>query len=222
MQELQGKLKLEFNDAALLQRALTHPSMGKSKANYERLEFLGDSVLGLIISAELFERYPDEAEGELTKRLAGLICGETLVKVAQKLELAEHILMSESEINSGGRENKANLENAMEAIIGAIYLDKGFEPAKEFVLRNWESFIDKMLEPPKDAKSALQEWAQGRGLPLPEYIVVKQEGPSHAPEFEISVTVQGHPAELGYGNSKRAAEQEAATKLFNFLQNLSN
>lgn len=214
MNELQKKLGLEFKDEKLLQRALTHPSKGKNKPNYERLEFLGDSVLGLIISAELFERYPNEAEGELTKRLAGLICGETLVKVALKLDLAEYILMSESESNSGGRENKANLENAMEAVIGALYLDQGFEAAQKFVLRNWESLIDKMVEPPKDAKSALQEWAQGRGLPLPEYVVTKQDGPSHAPEFEISVSVQGFPSEVGYGNSKRIAEQEAATKLF--------
>ena len=210
-------LQINFKDSAILQRALTHPSMGKTRPNYERLEFLGDSVLGLIISAELFNRYPNEAEGELTKRLAGLICGETLVKVSQRLGLAEHILMSESESSSGGRENKANLENVMEAIIGAIYLDNGFEAAKEFVLREWESLIDKMVEPPKDAKSALQEWAQGRGLPLPDYVVVSQDGPSHAPYFEISVSVQGFPAEIGNGNSKREAEQKAAAKLFTAL-----
>jgi ribonuclease-3 len=105
----------------------------------------------------------------------------------------------------------------MEAIIGAIYLDKGFEVAKEFVLREWESLIDKMVEPPKDAKSALQEWAQGRGLPLPDYVVVSQEGPSHAPDFEISVSVQGFPAQIGSGTSKREAEQKAAAKLFTVL-----
>lgn len=214
---LEEKLQFKFNDAGILERALTHPSMGKHRPNYERLEFLGDSVLGLIISAELFNRYPKEAEGELTKRLAGLICGDTLVKVSQHLGLAEHITMSESESSSGGRENKANLENVMEAIIGAIYLDQGFEPAKTFVLREWESLIDKMVEPPKDAKSALQEWAQGRGLPLPEYVVTKQDGPSHAPDFEISVTVQGYPTETGAGNSKRVAEQHAAAKLYLIL-----
>jgi ribonuclease-3 len=218
MNELQKKLSLKFNDDSLLQRALTHPSLGKTRPNYERLEFLGDSVLGLIISSELFQRHPNEAEGELTKRLAGLICGETLVKVAQNLHLAEHILMSDSEKNSGGRENKANLENVMEAIIGALYLDQGFEAAQSFVLQNWGELMDKMLEPPKDAKSALQEWAQGRGLPLPEYTVTRQEGPSHAPEFEISVTVYGFPTQIGYGNSKRIAEQEAATKLFESLR----
>lgn len=212
------KLKIKFNDKKLLERALTHPSMGKSAPNYERLEFLGDSVLGLVISAELFTRFPKEAEGELTKRLAGLICGDTLMQVAQKLGLAEMIHMSESESSSGGRENKANLENAMEAVIGAIYLDQGFEAAKEFVLREWDSLIDKMLEPPKDAKSALQEWAQGRSLPLPEYIVTRQEGPSHAPDFEISVSVQGYGAESASGNSKREAEHKAAKKLLDKLQ----
>ena len=211
---LEEKIQFEFKDKGILERALTHPSMGKNRPNYERLEFLGDSVLGLIISAELFNRYPNEAEGELTKRLAGLICGETLVKVSQSLGLAEYITMSESESSSGGRENKTNLENVMEAIIGAIYLDQGFEASKIFVLREWEYLIDKMVEPPKDAKSALQEWAQGHGLPLPEYVVTKQDGPSHAPDFEISVTVQGFPTEIGVGNSKREAEQKAATKLY--------
>lgn len=217
MNELQKKLGLEFKDEELLERSLTHPSLGKSKPNYERLEFLGDSVLGLIISSELFRRYPDEAEGELTKRLAGLICGETLVKVAQKLDLANHILMSQSESKSGGRENKANLENVMEAIIGALYLDQGFRAAQSFVLANWESLIDKMVEPPKDAKSALQEWAQGNGLPLPNYEVTAQEGPSHAPEFVIAVSVEGHPPEIGTGASKRTAEQVAAEKLLEKL-----
>lgn len=219
MSTLEEKLGLKFQDEQLLQRAITHPSMGKANPNYERLEFLGDSVLGLIISSELFKRYPDEAEGELTKRLAGLICGETLVKIAEKLQIAEHISMSESESKSGGRDNKANLENVMEAIIGALYLDQGFRAAQAFVLREWEQLIDNMVEPPKDAKSALQEWAQGRGLPLPDYNVTNQDGPSHAPEFTISVSIQGFPAEDGTGTSKRTAEQEAATKLLKKLEN---
>ena len=218
MRELQEKLNLEFENEELLQRALTHPSMGKANPNYERLEFLGDSVLGLIISSELFKRYPNEAEGELTKRLAGLVCGETLVKACEGLQIAKHIVMSESEIKSGGRENKANLENVMEAIIGALYLDKGFRAAQAFVLREWEDLISRMVEPPKDAKSALQEWAQGRGLPLPQYEVTSQDGPSHAPEFVISVSIQGNEAQTGTGNSKRVAEQEAAAKLLEQLE----
>ena len=218
LESLEKILQVKFKDSSILKRALTHPSLGKTRPNYERLEFLGDSVLGLIISAELFTRYPEEAEGELTKRLAGLICGDTLVEVSQHLGLGEHILMSASERNSGGIESKTNLENVMEAIIGAIYLDQGFEAAKKFVLQEWEILINKMVEPPKDAKSSLQEWAQGRGLPLPDYVVVSQDGPSHAPDFKISVTVEGFPAEIGTGTSKREAEQKAAAKLFAVLR----
>ena len=206
-------ISVDFNDKSLIKQALTHPSLSKKGPNYERLEFLGDHVLGLVISEKLFEKFPDEAEGNLTKRLAGLICGETLVKVASNLNLGEYIQMAQSEASSGGRTNKANLENAMEALIGAIYLDKGIEVAREFISHNWDNLIDTMVEPPKDAKSALQEWAQGNGFPLPEYEVVSIEGPPHAPIFEVKVTVEGQKPAFGNGTSKRAAEQEAAARM---------
>lgn len=210
-------LSVEFQDKALIKQALTHPSLTKKGPDYERMEFLGDHVLGLVICEELYNRYPQEDEGELTKRLAGLICGETLVKVARSLDLGEHIVMAASEAAGGGRDNKTNLENAMEAVIGAIYLDQGLGTAKEFILHNWSDLIDEMVEPPKDAKSSLQEWAQGRGLPLPDYEVVKTEGPSHAPMFEVKVTVQGQEPQSATGTSKRAAEQKAAEKLLELL-----
>lgn len=210
-------LNIEFSNKELINQAITHPSLSRDGADYERLEFLGDSILGLIISEQLFRRYPDEDEGQLTKRLAGLICGETLVKVATDLDLGSYLLLSSSEENGGGRKNKANLENAMEAVIGAVYLDKGFDIAQAFVLSKWDILISEMIEPPKDAKSALQEWAQGKGLPLPEYKVESQDGPSHAPEFTISVSVEGHGPETGEGTSKRIAEQEAAGKLLEVL-----
>jgi ribonuclease-3 len=213
-------ISVDFKDKNLIKQALTHPSLSKKSANYERLEFLGDHVLGLVISEALFTKFPKEDEGQLTKRLAGLICGESLAIIARKLNLGEHIQMATSEETGGGRANKANLENAMEAIIGAIYLDQGLEVARGFVINNWSEMMDTMVEPPKDAKSSLQEWAQGRGLPLPEYVVVATEGPSHAPIFEVKVTVQGLEPAQGNGTSKRAAEQEAAARLLAFISNV--
>ena len=139
------------------------------------------------------------------------------MQVATSIGLGSHLKVSQSEEKGGGRENKANLENAMEAVIGALYLDQGFAAAQNFVLKYWDSLMNEMLEPPKDAKSALQEWAQGKGLPLPNYEVVSQEGPSHAPEFVISVAVEGQELQTGQGNSKRKAEQEAAEKLLEVL-----
>lgn len=210
-------LDIDFKNKALIKEALTHPSLSRKGGDYERMEFLGDHVLGLTISEALYRRFPGEHEGQLTKRLAGLICGETLVKVARRLKLGEHIRMAASEEQSGGRDNKANLENAMEAVIGAIFLDQGFEVAKNFIISMWSDLIDNMVEPPKDAKSSLQEWAQGRSLPLPEYKVVSVEGAMHAPIFEISVHVKGQEVATGTGTSKRAAEQEAAARLLHIL-----
>ncbi len=210
-------LSIAFKNKDLINQALTHPSLKRKGSDYERMEFLGDHVLGLVIAERLYQRFPDENEGQLTKRLAGLICGETLVKVAKKLGLGEHIRMAQSEESAGGRLNKANLENAMEAVIGAIFLDQEIEVAKKFILETWEDLIEDMVDPPKDAKSSLQEWAQGRGFPLPEYEVVSTEGAMHAPIFTVQVTVQGEKSQQGSGTSKRAAEQEAATKLLNKL-----
>jgi ribonuclease-3 len=208
-----SKITKSFSNKALIEQALTHPSFSKTGADYERLEFLGDHVLGLVIAEELYKNYGHEDEGHLTKRLAGLICGETLVKVAGKLELGKHIKMAGSEEASGGRTNRATLENATEALIAAIYLDQGLEAARKFILANWADLIENMHQPPKDAKSSLQEWAQGRGLPLPEYVVTSTTGPSHAPVFVVEVKVEGLEPKQGTGSSKRAAEQEAAKQM---------
>lgn len=215
---MEGILPINFNDIGLLKQALTHPSLRSKGPDYERMEFLGDHVLGLVVSEELYRKYPNEDEGHLTKRLAGLICGDSLAKIAEKLGLGQHLLMASSEEHGGGRENKANLENAMEAVIAAIYLDQGLEVSRKFILENWGDMLDEMVEPPKDAKSALQEWAQARSLPLPQYEVVSQDGPSHAPLFEVKVSVENNGSEVGKGTSKRIAEQEAAGKL---LENIS-
>lgn len=213
-------LSVDFKNKDLIKQALTHPSLSRKGSDYERMEFLGDHVLGLVVAERLYSRFPTENEGQLTKRLAGLICGETLVKVAKTLDLGQHLRMAQSEESAGGRANKANLENAMEAVIGAIFLDQGIEVAKSFILNNWEDLIGNMVEPPKDAKSTLQEWAQARGLPLPEYEVISIDGVMHAPIFNVRVKVKDQPEETGNGTSKRAAEQEAAAKLINKLSSV--
>lgn len=210
-------LSVNFKNKDLIKQALTHPSLSRKGSDYERMEFLGDHVLGLVIAEKLYQNFHTENEGQLTKRLAGLICGETLVKVAKKLELGQFLRMAPSEESAGGRLNKANLENAMEAVIGAMFLDQGIEVARNFILTNWNDLIDNMVEPPKDAKSSLQEWAQARGLPLPEYEVTSVEGAMHAPIFNVKVTVKDQQPQSGNGTSKRSAEQEAAAKLLGLL-----
>ena len=210
---IEKTLGIKFKNKKLIEQALTHPSYSKTGADYERMEFLGDHVLGLVIAEVLYKKFPAEEEGQLTKRLAGLIRGSSLVQIAQKLKLGEHLKMAQSEVQAGGRNSKSALENAMEALIAAIYLDQGLEVARNFITNHWADIIDNMIEPPKDAKSALQEWAQGLGLPLPEYEVVVTTGPSHAPIFEVAVKVQGKEPKTGQGSSKRIAEQEAAKNM---------
>ena len=158
MQNLAAMLGYEFRDEGLLSRALSHPSLGKEGSN-QRLEFLGDAVLGLVVAEMLYALYPTEQEGELARRLAALVRGETLAQAARDIGLGEVIKMSASEAASGGREAASNLEDAMEALIGALYLDGGIEAAKAFILPRWEKLAATLASPPKDAKTSLQEWA---------------------------------------------------------------
>lgn len=206
-----------FNNPDLLALALTHPSCAKQKSgmplNNQRLEFLGDAVLGLVVAELLYEMYPHEQEGELARRFAALVCGERLVAVAKELELGAALTLSKSEAEAGGRDNASNLEDACEAVIGAMYLDGGLEAARPFVLRFWRGLAQSYAAPPKDAKTALQEWAQGRGLPLPEYVVVSETGSAHAPQFTIEVRVQGQNPTQATANAKRVAERLAAEKM---------
>ena len=208
----QSRIGYEFRDPSLLTLALTHPSLGKSASN-QRLEFLGDAVLGLVVTELLYEKYPAEQEGELARRLAALIRGETLAKVASDIGLGEFLQLSASEAHTGGRTAPSNLEDALEAIIGAIYLDGGLEAAKQFILPQWCKLAETIATPPKDAKTALQEWAQARGLAVPDYKITAQTGPAHAPEFVVEVSITGHGQAQGTGASKRIAEQIAAGTL---------
>lgn len=217
LSQLQDRLGHRFDDPALLNRALTHPSVSADPSHrggdYERLEFLGDRVLGLVIAEMLFNRFPDEAEGLLARRLAKLVGKDTLASVAEELDLGNVMRLAMGEDEKQGRSNPGLLSDACEAVIAALYLDGGLPVAKTFIVEAWRRRIEEDREPPSDAKTALQEWAQGRGLPLPRYSEVDREGPPHDPVFTISVEVDGQPKQSGTGRSKRAAEQDAAAKL---------
>ena len=210
---LSKKIGYVFSDAALCDTALTHSSTQNDSNNNERLEFLGDRVLGLVVADLLFAAYPAEPEGSLAKRHTGLVQQEALVSVAQAIGLAEHLKLSAGETKSGGHKKDNILADALEALIGAIYLDGGFKAAQAFVAEFWEGALQSQALPPEDAKSKLQEWAQGRGLPLPEYKLLGKSGTDHAPLFEVEVSVEGTGKTSATAASKRAAEKEAALKM---------
>ncbi len=211
---LEERIGYRFRDGKLLTLALTHPSVVKSPSN-QRLEFLGDAVLGAIVARLLYDLYPNEQEGELARRLAGLVRRETLAQVARGIQLGEALHMGASE--KGGRDNPSNLEDALEALIGAMLLDGGMEAVEAFIVPRWKELAGRIEAPPKDAKTALQEWAQARGLPIPNYRIAATGGVAHAPRFTIEVTVEGHPPAQAEAASKRAAEQEAARLLLERL-----
>jgi ribonuclease-3 len=209
---LSERLGHAFDDNALLDLALTHasarPAMSTQEDN-ERLEFLGDRVLGLAIAELLAQSFPTASEGELARRYNTLVRAETCADVAQKWGLGDLIMMSSGEAESGGRTKKTILANACEAVLGAVFMDAGYDAARGLVQRFWACEVGAM-EAAGDAKSILQEWAQGRRLPLPRYIEVAREGPDHAPLFTAEVHIDGIAPERGQGANKRAAEQAAA------------
>ncbi|MGE0754710.1 MAG: ribonuclease III [Alphaproteobacteria bacterium] len=216
MDRLLQQIGYDFSDGSLLKLALTHPSLAE-KTNNQRLEFLGDAVLGSIVSHLLYEMFPQEVEGQLARRHAALVCRDTLVEVAGQVGLANALLMANGEESAGGRQNPRNLEDAMEALIGAIYLDGGYDAARNMVVRFWQPVAASVKEAPKDAKTALQEWAQSHALPLPSYVLVAAEGPAHEPEFTVQVSVQGHDPVTATARSKRLAERMGAETLLRQL-----
>ncbi|MDR3448432.1 MAG: ribonuclease III [Alphaproteobacteria bacterium] len=227
---LAEKLGHKFKEPRLLEDALTHPSLAGSRPRkrgampYERLEFLGDRVLGLAIAEWLFETFPQADEGEMAKRHAALVNREALRAVAQEIGLGQYVRLARGEDVSGivppgtkpdagaARKNLATLPDAMEAVIGALYLDGGFDPARAFIHKYWQRDIA-VTETPADPKTTLQEWAQGQGLPLPVYRVIEHSGPAHAPKFLIEASVKGHPPVQCQGDSKREAQKAAAAQL---------
>ncbi len=215
--ELEKALGHRFKDQQLIEVALTHASMrgGKSqKSDNERLEFIGDRVLGLVMAETLIELFPAANEGELARRFNRLVRGEACARVAKSIGIGPHLILSDSEAGSGGRAKGTILADAMEAILGAVFLDGGFDAARTVVKRLWGSQYDQQpASAGPDAKSALQEWAQGKGLALPEYVEVSRKGPDHAPRFTSEVRIAGCAPSRGEGASKRAAEQAAARAL---------
>lgn len=203
-----------FARPQLLAQALVHRSAaGGDVVSYERLEFLGDRVLGLAVAEMLFARFPTEPEGALAGRHTALVRAEALARVAEGIDLGRYLVLSHGEEDAGGRSNGALLADACEAIIGALYLDGGLTAAKQFIAGHWAAMMEEDLTPPKDAKTGLQEWAQRRGLPLPVYETVSVEGPDHSPLFTIRVSVEGQKPEMATGASKRIAAQAAARAL---------
>ena len=213
---LEQTIGYRFKDKDLLTRALTHISAlggGSRAGSYQRLEFLGDHVLGLVISAMLFDAFPKGDEGELSRRLADLVRRETCADVARAINLGEAVRLGTSESNSGGRTRTAILADVCEALIGAVFLDGGYDKATALVERLWGERMRATTRPLRDPKTMLQEWAQARGLPTPAYKEVERIGPHHNPEFRIAVSLpEREPAE-GRGRSKRVAEQAAAAAM---------
>ena len=217
LRELERRLGYRFANPGLLREALTHGSATRSgrrvRRSNERLEFLGDRVLDLVIAALLFVRFPDESEGTLSQRQAGLVRRETLGEIAAALGIGDWLVLSRSEEEGGGRSNPAILADALEAVIGALFLDGGLPVAEAFIHRHFEQRLSDMGGPPRDAKTALQEWTQSRGLGLPEYRVIRTCGPAHAPTFEVAASLGELASATATGASKRAAEQAAAERL---------
>ena len=203
-------LGYEFSNRQLLELALTDANTAQQsnlQADNERLELLGDAVLGLAISALLYKLFPSEDEGSLAKRRSALVCQKQLSAIAAECEV------SEAMEGQGMAPNASLLENAMEALLGAVFLDGGYQPAEQVVARLWQEVMLDMQEPPQDAKSALQEWSQAHGLGLPEYKLIEQDGPAHAPHFTMQVQLTSGLSAIAEGSSKREAAKQAAALL---------
>lgn len=202
-----------FENRDLIEAALTHGSVTGGGKDHERLEFLGDRVLGLAVAELLYRAHPDESEGALAPRLAGLVRRETLAAIAAEIGLEARLRTAMEARESRERARATLLADALEAVLGAVFLDGGWEAARAAVGRLWADRLATPAAPPRDAKTRLQEWAQAARWGLPVYAVRRTEGPDHAPRFEAEVTVAGHGPVLGAGASKRAAEQAAAARL---------
>jgi len=213
-QDLYKIINYDFSNPDLLEQALTHPSVSRlevNKNNYERLEFLGDKVLGLVISDFLVEKFEEEDEGDLSKRQAILVSGETLSKIAKTINLDEFLKMSRGEVKSGGKSNKSNLENCLEALIGAIYLDSDLNKAKEFILTFWQDHLQNTNKPPQDPITKLQEIVQGKTKELPIYKTEKVGGSDHEPVFTSTVTLPVSNKQFqAKGASKKEAQKNAS------------
>ena len=215
-------LGYRFRDPALLTEALTHASLDggrqkKTGPDNDRLEFLGDRVLGLVIASHLLATFEDADAGGLARRYNSLVRRETLAKVARKLDLGAYLRMSKAEESSGGRNKSAMLADGCEAVIAALYLDGGLEAASTFIHAHWDALVGTDGQARRDAKTALQEWAHAAGLHPPMYEEVERGGPAHDPHFVVAASLDGYPPAQGEGTSKRRAQQAAAAALLEVI-----
>lgn len=217
---LQKQLNYQFHQPQLCQQALTHRSVS-SKSNYERLEFMGDALLGVIIACYLYDRFPSEDEGRLTRLRSTLVRQDSLAAIAKDLKLGEHLILGSGEMKSGGHRRESILADAVEALIGAIYLDSADLNVVRDVVLKWYAPYLETLEPKdtlKDPKTRLQELLQGKRLPLPEYTLTAAQGEAHNQTFTVECRVEGASITVGHGQSRRYAEQSAASQLLELLE----
>ena len=220
LDQLARRIGHAFANPALLQRALTHGSISTAtRPDNQRLEFLGDRVLGLTMAEALFAADRTATEGQLAPRYNALVKGETCAAIARQVGLGDVLKLGRSEMLSGGRRKEALLADAMEAVLAAVYLDAGFETARKVILRLWSDRLKNVEDDSRDAKTALQEWAQAQGMQPPRYVQVARNGPDHAPEFEIAVRLDdGREAVARGTGTKRSIEQAAAQALLDQIE----
>jgi len=202
-----------FSDDKRLVQAVTHPSLSH-RNSYQRLEFLGDRVLGLVVAQQLLRHFPQEQEGVIARRFVTLVRKETLADVARKIGIPEQIRLEASAHAAGVHMQDGVCSDVMEALIAALYLDADLAAVDRFIERHWSTLLEADAGAVKDPKTRLQEWAQGRSLNLPRYTIVSRDGPDHAPIFQVEVTVDGYPPVRAQAGSKRDAEQGAATAIW--------
>lgn len=214
-EELENNLGYHFRNKKLLKQALTHSSVTSHiGSNYERLEFLGDRVLGVAVASALYNTFPQEPEGSLSPRHTRLVCKETVAQMAKELSLDKYIHVATEDI----RENENVLCDVCEAVIGAIFIDSDCQTALNFVQKNWQKLLHQDMTPPKDAKTRLQEIAHAKGFATPVYEEVSRTGSEHEPTFTMQVKVGNLAPQKGTGHNKKLAEQEAATKMISVLE----
>lgn len=209
----------DFKDKKLLTQALSHPSLFNQKGTpYQRLEFLGDRILGMVIADLIYRKFPKDAEGDLAKRHAALVRLETLASIAMKMKLGDHILISKSEEDQGGRLNPSTLADALESLIAALYLDGGLEVITPRIHKLWAPYLTQNLENLKDSKSTLQELVQKQGKEPPKYRVLEVTGPAHKPAITVEVSIEGYPPQQVTAPTKRLGEQEAAKIMLSHIK----
>ena len=216
---LQRTIAYTFNNSGLLDVALTHRSVGRN--NNERLEFLGDSILGMVIADALYNKFPDAAEGELSRMRASLVRGDSLARLAKSISLGDYLILGQGELKSGGFRRSSILADAYEALLGAIYLDSDIDTCRKFILSQFSALLDAVSpeDTLKDPKTRLQEILQARALPLPEYEVISTEGVAHKQVFTVECRVKDMTAVQASGASRRKAEQAAAKQVIQGMEN---